>query len=129
MHEKRKYLRFPIHLDAHLQSAVQAQHRRCSVADICRNGVRLCLQGIDMNVGNRQDIVINVPDGGEPVYCSIEILWVTSSYDGGTKKYICGGRFATINNEDRWRLLDIAFDSWKQRMFPTITAPIVFSSG
>ena len=114
--EQRKYQRFTIDLQGTYLLESSKRKRKCKIREISREGSKICLHTRDkITVGTRLKVAIEPPGGGRPVKCILSVLWLSSLSPSGRYRYACGGTFDVICNEDRWRLLDAAFEKWKQR--------------
>lgn len=116
MNEKRRFQRFPLNLAASYSAESKKELYPCSIIDISRTGTRLLLNTEEkIEVGSLLKVEISLPDSNIPIECSVLIMWVAQRQDENKKFYVCGGTFELIKSEDKWRLLDTAYDVWKDR--------------
>lgn len=116
MNEKRRFQRFPLNLAASYSAEPNKELYPCSIIDISRTGTRLLLNTEEkIEVGSLLKVEISPPDGGIPIKCIVSIVWIAQMQDENKKYYLCGGTFELIKNEDKWRLLNTAYDVWKDR--------------
>ena len=116
MKDKRKFQRFPVDLLATYALYNKHTKRKCRIIEISRRGTKAVLhtrQQID--IGTRLKLEIHPPSGAETVKCIVTVQWISELTKKGLYRFSCGGQFDTIRNDDRWRLLDLAFDQWKTR--------------
>jgi hypothetical protein len=91
--------------------------RKCRITEISRRGTKAALHTRQkIQIGTRLKVEIKGPATGSPtVKCIVTVLWIDELRTKGPYRFACGGRFDVIRNDDRWRLLDMAFEEWKQR--------------
>ena len=116
MVEKRRFQRFPLKLSARYGADPEPQLSSCSIIDISRTGMKLLLTTKEkIKVGSQLNVEISPPDAGSSIKCVVSVAWVAQMQDRDKKYFLCGGTFKSIKSEDKWRLLDSAYEAWKGR--------------
>jgi len=114
--DKRKFQRFSVDMPGAYYLEASGRTRTCRIKEISREGTKLSLHTRHkINVGSRLKIEVKQGKNEAPIRCIMSVAWVAELQSGGRYRYACGGAFEVIRNEDRWRLLDSAYEGWKDR--------------
>lgn len=114
MKDKRKFQRFPVDFCATYALHDKRTKRKCRIIEISRRGTKAVLHTREqIDIGTRLKLEIQPPSGAEAVKCIVTVMWIAELSDKGQYRFSCGGQFDMIRNDDRWRLLDMAFEQWK----------------
>lgn len=113
--EKRKFNRFHTQLNA-TYTIPGSEPKDCKVTDVSREGTRVeLLTSEKIDPTARIQLNILLPSDDAPVESTVLLKWIQEmdeSDDGF--RYLAGGSFEEIKLEDKWRLLDHAYDRFKQ---------------
>ena len=117
MKEKRKFKRFATDLDATYLDSASGKEQRCKISEISRQGTKILLYTQErIEIGSRLRIDIPQQSGIPSIKCIVKVLWgMKLKEENGPYHFLCGGIFDIIRNQDRWQLLDAAFENWKTR--------------
>jgi len=109
MEDKRKFIRFSIMLDAAAKRTSWTKPReRYSVKDVSREGIKLGSKS-GLNPGDILELELMVPGKRKPITAAGQVAW---SHKLGNSGYDIGLKFKTIKPEDKFELLDIAYNRW-----------------
>ena len=110
--DKRKFKRFPINLDAkYLLEEDQRKWEGCTVINISREGM-----GIEVylheriNIGSILQLKIIIPTNEEPIKATGILMWIKEPDE--KMNFMGGIKFTDIDFEDKWTLMDYAYDNW-----------------
>jgi len=116
MDDRRKYKRFPIELNArYLSEENQKELRGCTVIDVSRGGmgIEVYLQE-KIQIGSTLQLEIIIPIKEEQTIKATGILkWIRELEE--KMNFLGGIELITIDPEDKWTLLDYAYDNWSKR--------------
>ncbi|MEI6126137.1 MAG: PilZ domain-containing protein [Pseudomonadota bacterium] len=115
MKEKRKFQRFPVQFNA-VYTFVECPHiNKCTITDISREGTHITIHTQEkIDPGSRLNLEINIPGCSRSIKCIITIQWIEKQKKKTALDFNCGGHFEVIPHEDKWILLDYAFERWKK---------------
>ncbi len=116
MDERRKYIRFPVNLNARYRETNAGSWKECSVIDISREGMGISIysrEAINKGAGLRMEITI--PVRSDPVAMEGILMWIRELKDDTQFNYIGGVRISSITSEDKWVLMDYAYEGWQQK--------------
>lgn len=115
MDDKRKFQRFPVELEATYCINGTRATKKCRITDISREGAKLEMRTREkVNAGDRLKLKILFSPDTEPVKCIVDVLWIEKLRIKNGFQFVCGGQYEVIRNRDKWQLLDIAYDAWKE---------------
>jgi len=114
--DRRKFLRFPVRLFARYSEENKEEwNRQCSVIDISREGMGVIVYLKDkLPLGCMLKLKVNVPAKEEPVVITGNLGWIKALEEDPDFNYKGGIRLTTIDSEDKWMLLDYAYETWKK---------------
>jgi len=114
MKEKRKFKRFATDFDATYVDSMSGKEHRCKISEISRQGTKILLYTQEkIEIGSRLRIDIPQQSGITSIKCIVRVLWGMKLKENDSYRFLCGGIFDIIRNQDRWQLLDAAFENWK----------------
>lgn len=109
MEDKRKFMRFNVSLDAGSKPASWFRPmKRYSIKDVSREGLKLSAKEA-MKEGDMLELELSVPTKKAPITAVSQVVWNHKISDSG---YDIGLKFKTIKPEERFELLDYAYDKW-----------------
>jgi len=115
MDERRKYIRFPVQLDARYVEKNEENWKECSVIDISREGMGISIYSREMiNRGALLWLQITLPVEKNPVAVEGTLIWIRDQKEDPQFNYICGVTLSSIRPEDKWLLMDYAYEGWNQ---------------
>ena len=116
MDERRKYIRFPVKLTARYAEKNGGNWKECSVIDISREGMGISIysrESINKGASLRMEITVPVKDG--PIDMEGVLIWIRELKEDPQFNYIGGVRISSITPEDKWALMDYAYEGWQQK--------------
>lgn len=113
MAEKRKFLRFDTFLDGTFSNPASSVKGLLMVVDASREGIKTAINR-SLEKGTAVDIEIYFPGSIVPVFAAGEIMWTKKGRAGWTYAFESGIRLSKIDALDRQRILDYAYENWKQ---------------
>ncbi len=114
MKDKRKFKRFAIGLDAkYLLEANQKEWTGCTIVNVGRGGmgIEIYLQE-KVPIGSLLQIEITISLKDDPIIAAGVLRWIKELVED--KNYLGGVEFMEIDAEDKWKLLDHAYDNWSE---------------
>lgn len=116
MDDRRKYIRFPVTLQARYADSSGGDWKECSVIDISREGMGISIYSREaINKGTGLRMEITVPVTIQPVAMEGFLMWIRELRDDPHFNYIGGVRISSITAEDKWALMDYAYEGWQQK--------------
>ncbi|KPJ56038.1 MAG: hypothetical protein AMJ42_05830 [Deltaproteobacteria bacterium DG_8] len=113
--DKRKFKRFPINLNAkYLLEENLKEWKGCTVFNISREGM-----GIEVYLrerihgGSILQLKIIIPTKEKPIKATGILMWIKELKE--KMNFVGGVKFINIDSEDKWTLLDYAYDNWPRR--------------
>ncbi len=111
--DRRKYKRFPIELSARYVKENDRGWKGCTVTNISRGGIGIIVYLQEkISEGALLKLAIMFPKKEEPIKATGVVRWIKEQK--GEKNFIGGVEFTEIDAEDKWKLLDYAYDNWKE---------------
>jgi len=116
MDERRKYIRFPVKLNARYEEKNGGNWKECSVIDISREGMGISIYSREViSAGAGLHMEITVPLRSDAVTMEGVLMWIRELHDDPLFNYIGGVRISSIMAEDKWALMDYAYEGWRQK--------------
>ena len=115
MKDQRKFKRFAIELDAmYLLEENQKEWKGCTVVNVSRGGmgIEIYLQE-KVPIGSMLQIELTISSKDDPIITVGVIRWIKELVED--KNYLGGVEFTVIDAEDKWKLLDLAYDNWSEK--------------
>jgi hypothetical protein len=115
LEDKRKFKRFSIDLNAkYLLGGKRREWKGCSLINISREGI-----GIEVylreriRIGTTLEIEIIVPAKEKPIKAMGILMWIKKLKE--KIDFVGGIKLIKIDSEDKWTLLDYAFDNLSRK--------------
>lgn len=109
--DKRKYLR----LDAFLEGTFQTEEGKnglIMLTNFSREGLKACLNR-KVDIGKILKIEVWIPGSIIPIFAQGMALWLKKGNIEWTYLYDAGIRILEIDQEDRQRIMDYAYNHWR----------------
>jgi hypothetical protein len=115
MDERRKFIRFPIELVARYSENDAKDWKECSVIDISREGMGINIYaGEYISEGLILQMEITLPVQDDPIAVTGTLMWITELKDDTRFNYLGGVKLLAIKPEDKWTLIDYAYEGWEK---------------
>lgn len=116
MDDRRKYIRFPVQLNARYREKNEGHWKECSVIDISREGMGISIYSREIiNRGALLCLQITIPAEKEPVAVEGMLIWITDFKEDPQFNYMGGVSLSSIRPEDKAVLLDYAYEGFTRR--------------
>ena len=115
MEDKRKYKRFQIDLNARYSfEGNQKTWKGCTVVNISRDGMGIVVYLRErIPIGALLQFEIMFPSQEEPIKATGVLQWIKEQRE--EMNFPGGIEFTKIDPEDKWTLLDYAYDNWPKQ--------------
>lgn len=116
MEEKRKYKRFPVQLITRYLEDDKDEWKECAVTNISREGMGIGVysrEKIHMNSILQLEIVF--PKKNEPIGVTGTLKWIRKLKGDPEFNFVGGVNVIAIDPEDKWALLDYAYEDWSKK--------------
>ena len=115
MDDRRKFLRFPLQLDARYSEQNEEHWKECSVVDISREGMGVIIYSIEaIREGTVLTIEIDGPMQEGSIMIEGELVWLNEIKDDPRFNYAGGVQLTSISPENKWTLMDYAYEGWNK---------------
>jgi len=115
MKEKRKFIRLTVSLDVlHGLLGSIPLKIKSHVKNLTREGVRICSEKV-LPKNSYVGLKIGIPGNDNPITLFVKVMW---SKKTGKSCYETGMRFVKMKDSDKARLLDYAYNEWKESTAP-----------
>lgn len=116
MKDRRKFLRFPVRLSAcYSEGNKENWTRQCSIVDISREGMGLIVYLKDkLPIGCLLHFMVDVSTKERSVCFAGVLSWIKALKKDPDYNFKGGIKLKTIDSEDKWMLLDYAYETWKE---------------
>ena len=111
--DRRKYIRFPVQLIARYSEENEEEWHECSAINISREGMGInvyTFREIPLGTAIRMEII--VPVKSDPIYLWGALVWLKEIKRNPKFNYLGGVKVTTIDSDDKWALLDYAYEEW-----------------
>ena len=117
MEDRRKFLRFPVKIGAYYSKEdSQDWKQHCSVVNISREGMGVTVYlKTKLSLGITLKFMIDIPEREKSVYFTGTLNWIKALKGDPDYNYKGGIKLITIDPEDKWSLLDYAYETWKEK--------------
>ena len=116
MEDRRKYRRFPIQLSARYLEENEKEWKECSVINISREGMGIEVYVSErIHIGSILQFEIVVPIKEEPIDVIGTLMWIKELKGNPRFNFVGGVMLITIDPEDKWTLLDYAYEDWQKK--------------
>ena len=116
MKDRREFLRFPLRLSARYSEENKEDWiRQCVIVDISRKGMGLVIHLMDkLSLGCLLKFTMDVPTREDSICFAGILVWIKALKDDPDYNFKGGIRLTNIDSEDKWALLDYAYEAWKE---------------
>ena len=110
--DRRKYKRFPVELSARYQRDNKTAWKGCTVTNISRGGMGIIVY-LQEKIPLESPLVLEIifPPKEKQIKATGILRWL----EEGKDIFIGSVEFTEIDPEDKWVLLDYAFDEWSKK--------------
>jgi len=116
MKDRRKYKRFPMQLSAQYLEENGKEWKECSVINISREGIGIEVYVRErIQIGSILQLELDVPIKKEPIKVMGTLMWIRKLKGNPRFNFVGGVMLITINTEDKWTLLDYAYEGWYRK--------------
>ena len=117
MKDRRKFIRFTVRTGAHYsEENKEDRKQQCSIVNISREGmgVTVCLKA-KLSLGCMLKFMVDVPEREKTISFTGTLNWIKALKGDSDYNYKGGIKLITIDSEDKWALLDYAYEAWKEK--------------
>ncbi len=117
MKDRRKFLRFPVRIGArYSEENKEDWKQQCSIVNISREGMGVTVYlKTKLSLGCMLKFMMDVPNKEKSVFFTGTLNWIKALKGDSDYNYEGGIKLITIDSEDKWALLDYAYESWKEK--------------
>ena len=117
MKNRRKFLRFPVKIGAlYSEENNEDLKQQCSIVDISREGMGVTVYlKVKLSLGCMLKFMVDVPGKEKSVSFTGTLNWIKALKGDADYNYKGGIKLITIDSEDKWALLDYAYEAWKEK--------------
>jgi PilZ domain len=115
--DRRKFLRFSVKIGAfYSEENNEDLKQQCSIVDISREGMGVTVYlKAKLSLGCMLKFMVDVPEKERSVSFTGTLNWIKSLKGDAEYNYKGGIKLITIDSEDKWALLDYAYEAWKEK--------------
>ena len=114
MEDKRKFKRFPVELSARYLKENTKEWKGCTATNISREGMGMIVylrEKIPLASSLKLEIIL--PTKNETIKAIGILRWIEEKREG--MNFQGGIELTEIDSEDKWTLLDYAYDNWPRK--------------
>ena len=117
MRDRRKFIRFPVRLRArYSEENKEDWKQQCSIVNISREGMGVIVYlKAKLSSGRMLKFIVDVPEKEKSVSFTGTLNWIKALKGDENYNYKGGIKLITIDSEDKWALLDYAYEAWKEK--------------
>lgn len=117
MKDRRKFLRFPVRIGArYSKDNKEDWNQKCSIVNISREGLGVTVYlKTKLSLGCVLKFMVNVPGREKSISFTGILNWIKALKEDPDYNYKGGIRLTNIDSEDKWALLDYAYEMWKEK--------------
>lgn len=117
MKDRRKFLRFPVNIGAlYSEENNEDRKQQCSIVDISREGMGVTVYlKTKLSLSCMLKFMVDVPGKEKSVSFTGTLNWIKALKGDTDYNYKGGIKLITIDSEDKWELLDYAYEAWKEK--------------
>lgn len=117
MKDRRKFIRFPVRIGArYSEENKEDWKQQCSIVNISREGMGVTVHlKTKLSLGCMLKFMMDVPKKENSVFFTGTLNWIKALKGDLDYNYQGGIKLITIDSEDKWALLDYAYESWKEK--------------
>jgi hypothetical protein len=92
------------------------REEQCSIVDISREGMGVTVYlKVKLSLGCMLKFMVDVPEKEKSVSFTGTLNWIKSLKGDADYNYKGGIKLTAIDSEDKWTLLDYAYETWKEK--------------
>ncbi len=117
MEDRRKFIRFPVRIRAHYSEENDEEGKtQCSIVNISREGMGVTVYlEAKLSLGAMLKFMVDFPDREKSVSFTGTLNWIKALKRDPDYNYKGGIKLTAIDSEDKWTLLDYAYETWKEK--------------
>jgi hypothetical protein len=117
VNDRRKFLRFPVRIVAfYSEENREDRSQQCSIVNISREGMGVTVYlKAELSMGCILKFRVDVPERKKSVSFTGTLNWIKALKKDPDYNYKAGIKLITIDPEDKWALLDYAYEAWKEK--------------
>ncbi len=117
MKDRRKFIRFPVRIRAHYSEENDEEGKtQCSIVNISREGMGVTVYlEAKLSLGAMLKFMVDFPDREKSVSFTGTLNWIKALKRDPDYNYKGGIKLTAIDSEDKWTLLDYAYETWKEK--------------
>jgi hypothetical protein len=115
--DRRKFIRFPVKTGAHYSEENKEDWKQqCSIVNISREGMGVTVYlKAKLSLGCMLKFMVDVPEREKTIFFTGTLNWIKTLKGDPDYNYKGGIKLMTIDSEDKWALLDYAYEAWKEK--------------
>jgi c-di-GMP-binding flagellar brake protein YcgR len=115
--DRRKFIRFSVRLSArYSEENKEDWKQQCSIVNISREGMGVTVYlKTKLSLGCILKFMVDVPEREKSVSFTGILNWIKALKEDPDYNYKSGIKLITIDSEDKWALLDYAYEAWKEK--------------
>jgi hypothetical protein len=115
--DRRKFIRFPVRIRAHYSEENDEEGKtQCSIVNISREGMGVTVYlEAKLSLGAMLKFMVDFPDREKSVSFTGTLNWIKALKRDPDYNYKGGIKLTAIDSEDKWTLLDYAYETWKEK--------------
>lgn len=117
MKDRRKFIRFSVKIGAfYSEENKEDLKHQCSIVNISREGIGATVYlKTRLSLGCMLKFMVDVPEKEKSVSFTGTLNWIKKLKGDPDYNYKGGIKLITIDSEDKWALLDYAYEAWKEK--------------
>ena len=117
MKDRRKFIRFPVRIGALYSEEINEDwEQQCSIVNISREGMGVTVYlKAKLSLGCMLKFIVDVPGIEKSVSFIGTLNWIKVLKGDPDYNYKGGIKLINIDSEDKWALLDYAYETWKEK--------------
>ena len=117
MKDRRKFIRFPVKIGAlYSEESKEDWNQQCSIVNISREGLGVTVHlKAKLSLGCLLKFRMDVPEREKSISFTGILNWIKALKDDPDYNYKGGIKLIEIDSEDKWALLDYAYETWKNK--------------
>ena len=117
MKDRRKFIRFPVKVGAiYSEENKEPTRQQCSIVNISREGMGITVYlKAALSLDCMLNFMVDLPGREKSVSFTGTLNWIKALKKNPDYNYKGGIKLITIDSEDKWALLDYAYEAWKEK--------------
>ena len=117
MRDRRKFIRFPVRLRArYSEENKEDWKQQCSIVNISREGMGVTVYLKEkLSLDCMLKFMVDIPEKEKSVTFTGILNWIKALEEDPDYNFKGGIKLRTIDPEDKWALLDYAYEAWKEK--------------